>query len=116
MSSSHNTGTRSKLGSKREARPGVWQVRVSNDRLNGTQRVTTKTIHGNEVEADAEIVRLAMEMGKCLTTGDAMTLDVYYCGYFSPTRHATTTKANAYTERQPLSSTHCAALWTLGPG
>ena len=98
MSSSHNTAKRSKLGSKREVRPGVWQVRVSNGyRLDGTQRVATSTIKGNEVEADAEIVRLAMEMGKCLTTGDAMTLDAYFWGYFSPQRHATTTKANANT-------------------
>lgn len=36
-----------------------------------------KTIHGNEVQADAAIVKLADEMGRCLSVGDAMTLDTY---------------------------------------
>ena len=89
---------RSQLGSKREIRPGVWQVRVScGYRDDGTRRVASSTISGNEVEADAEIVRLANEMGRCLATGDSMTLDAYYWGCFSPMKHATTTNANANT-------------------
>lgn len=89
---------RSKLGSKRELKPGVWQIRVSNGtREDGTRRTAYRTVHGSEVEADAAIVRLADEMGRCLSTGDAMTLDTYYWGYFSPDRHANTTKANANT-------------------
>ena len=97
MALSHNE-TRSKLGSKREIRPGVWQIRVSNGtREDGTRRVAYSTIKGNEVEADAEIVRLANEMGRCLSTGDDMTLDTYFWAYFSPTKHATTTNANANT-------------------
>lgn len=98
MALSQKSDKRSKLGSKREIRPGVWQIRVSAGyRNDGTQRVATSTIHGNEIEADAEIVRLADALGRCLSTGDAITLDTYFWGYFSPTKHATTTKANANT-------------------
>lgn len=98
MALSQKSDKRSKLGSKREIRPGVWQIRVSAGyRNDGTQRVATSTIHGNEIEADAEIVRLADSLGRCLSTGDAITLDTYFWGYFSPTKHATTTKANANT-------------------
>ena len=97
MSSSHKS-TRSKLGYKKEIRPGVWKVGVSNGyRQDGTQRRIYTTVHGTEADAIAETVRLAAEMGRCLTTGDAMTLDTYFWGYFSPTKHATTTKANADT-------------------
>lgn len=97
MALSHN-GSRSKLGSKRELKPGIWQIRVScGYREDGTRRVAHRTIHGNEIQADAAIVRLADEMGRCLSTGDAMTLDTYFWGYFSPMKHATTTNANANT-------------------
>lgn len=89
---------RSKLGSKREIRPNVWQVRVScGTRADGKRRVKSATVHGSAVEADAEIVRLAKRMGKCLTLGDSMSLDTYYWGYFSPAKHATVTKATAKT-------------------
>ena len=95
MALSHN---RSKLGSKREIRPGVWQIRVSSGyRLDGTQRSASTTIYGNEIEADAAIVRLADELGRCLSTGESMRLDAYFWGYFSPMKHATTTAANAKT-------------------
>ena len=97
MASSHKS-TRSNLGSKREIREGVWEVCVTAGyRDDGSKRRVYATVHGSEVEADAKIVALASEMGRCLTTGDAMTLDTYYWGYFSPTKHATTTKANADT-------------------
>lgn len=97
MSVSHKR-ERSKLGSKREVRPGVWSVCVSDGtRGDGSRRRVYATVHGSEVEADAEIVRLASEMGRCLASGDAMTLDTYYWAYFSPMKHATTTKANANT-------------------
>lgn len=96
MAVSHKT--RSKLGTKREIRPGVWKIGVSNGyREDGKRRTAWRTVHGNEIEADAAIVRLAEEMGRCLSTGDEMTLDTYYWGYFSPMKHATTTKANAST-------------------
>ena len=95
MALSHN---RSKLGSKREVRPDVWQIRVSSGtREDGSRRTAYRTVRGNEVMADAAIVRLADEMGRCLSVGDAMTLDTYFWGYFSPMKHATTTNANANT-------------------
>ena len=89
---------RSKLGSKRELRPGVWQIRVSNGyRFDGKQRTVSETVHGNEIEADAAIVRLAQRMERCLTVGDSMTLDTYFWGYFQPFKEATTTRANTRT-------------------
>ena len=97
MALSHNA-SRSKLGTKREIRPGVWRIEVmSGYREDGTRRRASRTIHGNKVEADAAIVKLANEMGRCLSSGDAMTLDTYFWAYFSPLKHATTTKANAQT-------------------
>ena len=96
MKVSHNS--RSKLGSKREIRPDFWEISVANGtREDGKRRRVWRTVHGNEVEADAAIVRLAQEMGRCLSSGDEMTLDTYFWGYFSPMKHATTTKANAST-------------------
>ena len=95
MALSHN---RSQLGSKREVRPDVWQIRVSSGtREDGSRRTAYRTVRGNEVMADAAIVQLADEMGRCLSVGDAMTLDTYFWGYFSPMKHATTTNANANT-------------------
>lgn len=96
MPSSHKS--RSKLGTKREIRPNVWEVGVScGTREDGKRRTAWRTVHGNEIEADAAIVRLASEMGRCLSVGDSMTLDTYFWGYFSPMKHATTTRANANT-------------------
>ena len=97
MSLSHKE-ERSKLGTKREIRPGVWEIGVScGYREDGKRRYAWRRIHGNEVEADAAIVKLANEMGRSLTVGDSMTLDTYFWAYFSPMKHATTTKANAAT-------------------
>lgn len=96
MTSSHNQ--RSKLGTKREIKPNVWRIEVANGyRDDGKRRRAYRTVHGSSVEADAAIVRLADEMGRCLSTGDSMTLDTYFWGYFSPMKHATTTNANANT-------------------
>ena len=96
MASSHNS--RSKLGTKREIQPNVWEIGVSRGtREDGTRRYAWRRVHGSEMEADAAIIRLADEMGRCLSVGDSMTLDTYFWGYFSPMKHATTTKANANT-------------------
>lgn len=96
--STKNQGERSKLGSKKEVRPGVWQVRASYGyKKNGGQRRVQNTIEGDENDADAEIVRLVDKMGGNPAIGDDITLDTYYWTYFSPGRHATTTKANADT-------------------
>lgn len=99
MASSHNKPRR-KVGNLREVRPGVWEVRVSKGyRDDGKQRVAYRTVKGSEADAIAESVRLADEMGRCLTTGDPMTLDTYFWGYFMPLKESTTTKANASTYR-----------------
>lgn len=97
MASSHKSA-RNKLGSWREVRPGVWEVRVSKGyRKDGSQRTKYATVKGSESDAIAEVVRLADEMGRCLTSGDPMTLDTYFWGYFLPLKQSTTTKANANT-------------------
>lgn len=89
---------RSKLGTKREIKAGVWEIGVScGTRSDGSRRYAWRRVHGSEVEADAAIVRLADEMGRCLSVGDSMTLDTYFWGYFSPMKHAATTNANANT-------------------
>lgn len=91
---------RSQLGSKREIRPGVWQVRVtSGTRADGRRRTVSRTVHGSEVEASAAIVQIAADMGKCLTAGDEMSLDAYFYVYFLPEKQLTTTRANADTYR-----------------
>lgn len=88
--------SRRRLGSRREVSPGTWQVRVSRGyRGDGRQRTATRTVHGTAQDADAEIVRLAAEMGRSPTLGDPMTLDEYFWGVFLPDREATTTRANA---------------------
>ncbi len=89
---------RSPLGSKREIRPGVWQVRVtSGTRADGKPRTVSRTVRGSEVDAAAEIVKIAADMGACLTAGDEMSLDVYFYVYFLPEKQLTTTRANADT-------------------
>ena len=63
MASSHKSA-RNKLGSWREVRPGVWEVRVSKGyRKDGSQRTKYATVKGSESDAIAEVVRLADEMG-----------------------------------------------------
>lgn len=89
---------RSSVGSKREIRDGVWQVRVSvGYRRDGTQRVVSRTVHGTAQDADAEIVSIRASMGLAPSVGTGTTLDDYFWGVFSPDRHATTTSANAKT-------------------
>ncbi len=91
---------KNKLGSWREVRPDTWEVCVTKGyKKDGTRRRAYRTVHGTESDAVAEVVRLADELGRCLTTGDAMTLDTYFWGYFMPLKDATTTKANADTYR-----------------
>lgn len=89
---------RSALGSKRERRPGVWEVSVADGyRRDGSTRRAYGTVRGTEADADAWIRRKAAEMGRASSVGDPMTLDEYFWGHFSPGRHATTTNANANT-------------------
>lgn len=56
---------RSDLGSWREVRPGVWQVRVSSGtKADGTRRDRSRTIEGTESDARDAARELAREMGK----------------------------------------------------
>lgn len=90
------TKKRSKLGHKEEIRPGVWEIRVSHGYTrSGGQRRKQVTIEGTEHDAEVAVIKLAVEMGKRPTLGDCMTLDEYFWAYFSPGRHASTTRANA---------------------
>lgn len=89
---------RSKLGSKREVKPGVWEIRVScGYTKHGKQRRVQRTVHGTEKQAEIALVRLADEMGRSISLGDSMTLDHYFWAYFIPSREASTTKANVKT-------------------
>ena len=98
--STQNRAKRSKLGSKKEIKPGVWDLRVScGYTTEGKQRRICRRFHGNEAQADAEMVRLADGMGRSPAIGDPITLDVYFWWYFLPGRQASTTKANSNTYR-----------------
>lgn len=95
VNSTKNKAERSKLGSKKEVRPGVWQIRVSAGyKKDGSQRRASRTVHGTERDADMAIARLADEMGRRPTLGDSYTLDDYFWGKFIPGREASTTKTN----------------------
>ena len=98
MANSSSRSGRSPLGSKREVRPGVWEVRVSSGyRPDGGQRRVTERVHGDESDADAAIYRIANEMRRNVNLGIGTTLDAYFWTSFPPGRRATTTKANANT-------------------
>lgn len=91
---------RNNSGSKREVRPGVWQVRVSAGYSHdGRQRRVSRTVHGSEREADAAISALVEEMGKSSTIGDPMTLDEYFWDFFIPSRETTSTHKNVVSHR-----------------
>lgn len=93
--STKNKAERSKLGSKKQVKPGVWQIRVSAGyKKDGSQRRASRTIHGTERDADMAIARLADEMGRRPTLGDSYSLDDYFWGKFVPGREVTTTITN----------------------
>lgn len=92
------TKNRSKLGHKKEIRPGVWSIQVSNGyRADGSQRRVCGTVTGTEADADAEIRRIAYLMGRYVKLGSGTTLDDYFWLSFAPGRRETTTRANAET-------------------
>lgn len=98
MKTTQGDSSRSSLGTKREIRPGVWEVRVSSGyRADGKQRRKSKTVRGTAADADAAIVKLADEMEASFSIGDTTTLDDYFYRYFLPGREASTTNANAKT-------------------
>lgn len=57
--------TRSRLGSIREVRPGVWKVCVSKGyRADGRQRTVYATVHGTEDDARAKVRELSERIGR----------------------------------------------------
>lgn len=89
---------RSQLGTKKEIKPGIWRVAVARGyNAHGSARRVSETVYGTSTDADRAIVRIASDMGRCLTLGDPMTLDTYFWSIFLPERQRNTTKANANT-------------------
>ena len=87
---------RSRLGSQREVRPGVWVVTVaSGRRRDKSRRTKSVTVYGTEDDASAARVRLAAEMGRSPSLGDSMTVDQYFWGVFYPRKEASRTHATA---------------------
>lgn len=94
MTSSHKTRKRSRLGQKKQVRPGVWQIRVSvGYKADGTPRRVRETVYGTELDADARIFALRAEMGSDPVRGSKYTLDEYFKSRFLPSR-SDLTKAN----------------------
>lgn len=60
------------------------KIRVSRGyRSDGKRRVLTKTLHNvTRDEAEAEVVRMAKQLGASDFTGDSMTLSTYYWSFF----------------------------------
>lgn len=70
---------RSRLGSKREVRSGVWEIRVSlGYREDGRQRTVYRTVNGTESDADREIAQLASDMGRSPSMGRQATIADYW--------------------------------------
>lgn len=66
-------------GTKREVRPGLWEVSVSNGyREDGRQRREYRYVDGTEADADAELVSLAADMGRSPSIGKMATLADYW--------------------------------------
>lgn len=70
---------RRRPGGKREVRPGVWEISVSSGyREDGKQRREYRYVEGTEADADAELVRLAADMGRSASLGNRATLADYW--------------------------------------
>lgn len=70
---------RSKSGSKREVRPGVWEVSASAGyREDGRQRRAYRTVHGTEADADRALRALVVEMGQTPSLGCTSTVGDYW--------------------------------------
>jgi len=71
-----------KLGSWREVRPNVWQVRVSNGyKTDGSRRVVTRTVHGTEDDARREAERIADELGRSPALARGVTFGTVWTRY-----------------------------------
>jgi len=73
---------RSKCGSWREVRPGVWQVRVSSGtRADGRRRDVSETIEGTEEDARRRALAIATELGRRPDLGRGLTLADWWDTY-----------------------------------
>lgn len=86
--------TRREVGSKRELRPGVWQIRASCGRTTeGKQRTVSRTVHGTSQDAELALNKLVHEITHKPGLGERMTLSDYFWDFFLPDRQKTVTKA-----------------------
>ena len=70
---------RSKLGSIRERRPGVWEVCVSSGyREDKRKRTEYRTVYGTQRDAEDERAKLALEMGLRASLGMRSTIADYW--------------------------------------
>lgn len=76
-------------GSVRDLGDGRWEVcAYGGRRADGSPRRARRVVHGTSADAERELVRLRVEMGRRPNMGDAMTLDDYFEGVFVPVREA----------------------------
>lgn len=76
-------------GSIRNLGDGKWEaIATSGRRSDGKRRTKSRVVHGDRADAEAELVRLRVEMGADPCVGDSMTLDEYFWGVWLPTREA----------------------------
>ena len=72
-------GERSRIGSKREMKPGVWDLALTHGRDSlGRQRRLYRRFEGTDAEADRELARMAVEMGASPSLGDPRTVGEYW--------------------------------------
>lgn len=66
---------------------GKWRVEaVHGRRSDGKVRRKSRVVNGTRADAEAELVRLRLELGAKPNLGDCMTLDEYFWGIFLPAR------------------------------
>lgn len=81
-------------GYKKELSPGVWKVQASaTTGRTGRRRKLTRTVRGTEADANAALVRLQDELGRCPAAGDELTLDQWFWGHFMPEKRSSRTRA-----------------------
>lgn len=85
---------RANLGSKRERRPGVWEIAVGAGYCDdGSRRRAYSTVYGTEREADYEILRLSRELGLSPSFANINTLGDYWPDFYSRCHAKGLTKA-----------------------
>lgn len=85
---------RSRLGSKREVRTGVWEISVSSGyRSDGQQRREYRYINGTESDADAALRELSVDMGRSPSMGRRDTIADYWPEFVAQIRAKGVTNA-----------------------